>query len=122
MDITGHEASVNSVKLSKCLKYIVSSSFDKTAKLWSLATGKCLYTFSGHSKKVNDCDIHVKFNVDSVEVGVVTCSSDATLRFWNCVVKEPLKVISGHTEAVYRCSFSPDSQRVVSCSEDMSVR
>ena len=122
LDITGHTASVNAVKLSSCLKYIISCSFDKTAKLWSLANGKCLYTFVGHTKKVNDCDIHVNFQYDSMNVGVVTCGSDAMICYWNCTMPSPLKTVTGHSEAVYRCSFSPDGQRVVSCSEDMTSR
>lgn len=93
LDIIGHEGSVSSVKLSKCLKYIASCSSDKTAKIWSLKSGKCLITLSGHKKKVNDIDIHSKFQIDSEEICIVTCSSDCTICLWNCVNPKPIKVI-----------------------------
>lgn len=87
LDILGHEGSVNSVKLSRCLKYIVSCSSDKTGKIWSLKNGKCLWTFIGHTKKVNDISIHPNFNIDSKDVGIVTCSSDSTIRYWNAIMQ-----------------------------------
>jgi WD40 repeat protein len=92
LDITGHEGPVASVKLSPCLKYIASSSGDKTAKIWSLKSGKCLITLSGHKKKVNDIDIHPSFSIDSEDISLVTCSSDCTICLWNCVSPKPLKV------------------------------
>jgi WD40 repeat protein len=109
LDIFGHEASVNSVKLSTCLKYIVSCSADKTGKLWSLKSGKCLFTFAGHLKSVKDIAIHPRFNIESVDVGVVTCSSDATVKYWNCLLKTSLKVrqlihmILIHMHIIYYC-------------------
>lgn len=91
-DLYGHSGPVHSVKISTCLKYIVSCSADKTGKLWSLKSGKCLYTFVGHLKSVNDISVHPNFDIDGFQVGIVTCSSDATLRYWNCKLSVALKV------------------------------
>jgi hypothetical protein len=92
LDISGHTGSVASVKLTPCLGYIVSCSSDKTIMVWALRSGKCLLTLTGHSKKVNDIDIHPNFSMNDYNVSIVSCSSDCTLRYWNCVVNEPMKV------------------------------
>lgn len=95
LDIKGHDASVTAVKLSPCLTYIASSSVDKTAKIWSLRSGKCMITLKGHTKRVNDISIHPSFTIDSTDVVIVTCSSDCSLRFWSCTNPTPIKVSHG---------------------------
>ena len=34
---------------------VVSASWDKTLKVWDVATGKCVATLEGHSKSVRCC-------------------------------------------------------------------
>lgn len=122
LDILGHTGPITSVRMSKCLTYVVSTSMDMTTRVWLLRTGKALLTYKGHTKKVTDCDILPNFKMDCKAPCVVTCSGDLTLRLWNTQHEKPVKTLFGHTEAVYRCSFSPDGLRIVSCSEDQTVR
>ncbi len=35
-------------------EFIATASADKTVKLWSVSTGKCVMTFSGHTDQVHD--------------------------------------------------------------------
>lgn len=121
-DLKGHRGPVHSCKLSKCTQYILSCSTDNTAKLWRTINGKCVTTFEGHSKKVMDCDFHpILFNIEQREPCILTCSGDKTIRLWN-MDRSFIKVISGHLEAVYKCQFSPDGNKFVSCSEDQTIR
>ena len=122
LDLIGHAGSVNSCKLSRCMLYVLSCSDDLTARLWLVSTGLIVMTFSGHSKRVNDCDIHGKFQPNQITPAIVTCSSDSTINFWNSTSEGPLKVLRGHEEAVYCVSFSPNDCSIVSCSEDRTVR
>jgi WD40 repeat protein len=85
LDITGHAAAVYSCKLSSDLKYILSCSADKTAKLWLAKSGSLVKTFYGHTKKVLDCDFHKAFNETTKSPVIVTCSGDGTIKLWNCV-------------------------------------
>ena len=51
MEFIGHEAAVNSVSQS-IKEEIVTGSWDGTAKIWDVETGKCKETLSGHSHAV----------------------------------------------------------------------
>lgn len=122
LEFTGHEGSVSSCKLSRCNGYILSCSEDKTAMLWDLDSMQCLKTYIGHTKIVNDCDIHLNFERYTRNLSLLTCSGDGTLRLWNGIDTNAQVVIKGHTQAVYRCSFSPNGRCMVSCSEDKTIR
>lgn len=122
LDIKGHKGVVYSCRLSKCLRFIFSCSEDKTAKLWELSNGECVRVYSGHTKKLNDCDIHPNFKINSKEACLVTCSGDTTLKLWNSYDGNCTVTMKGHTQAVYRCSFAPDGNTIVSCSEDRTIR
>lgn len=54
----GHSASVNSVKLSKDNKFVVSGSSDKTVKIWDVKNKKCIRTLIGHKSRVNNVEFY----------------------------------------------------------------
>jgi len=83
LDLLGHKAPVLACKLSKCLSYILSCSVDRKIILWDLRSGKIIKTFTGHLKRVNDCDFHPGFDVLSTFPCIISCSGDMTIRFWS---------------------------------------
>jgi WD40 repeat protein len=122
LDFLDHRGAVYSCKISRCFRYILSCSEDKTVRLWNLSNAQCIRVYAGHSKTVNDCDFHPLFKLRSVDLLVLSGSGDGTLRLWNSVDSVAGRVIQGHSQAIYRCAFSPDGHTMVSCSEDKSVR
>lgn len=66
-----------SVAFSPDGTHLISGSYDKTAKLWDVATGTLLHTFEGHS---NDIDA-VGFSSDGGQVA--TGSKDESVRIWD---------------------------------------
>ena len=90
-DLIGHTGSVNSCKVSRCMPYALSCSDDLTARLWLVCTGHIVMTFSGHSKRVNDCHMNMVFKLNQNIPRIVTCSSDSTINFWNSISAAPLK-------------------------------
>ena len=121
-DLKGHSGPVHSCKLSRDTEYVLSCASDNLVKLWRTSNGKCLYTYDGHTKKVLDCDLHpILFNIEQKDLCILTCSGDRTIRLWN-ITKSAIKIVTGHMEAVYRCQFSPDGSKFISCSEDQTIR
>ena len=52
MTLTGHDGVVNSVVYSADGQWIVTASFDQTAKVWDTKRGKELLTLTGHDDGV----------------------------------------------------------------------
>lgn len=76
---------------------IVSASADGTAKLWSIDSGKCLNTLSGHSERLS----RVEWHPSGTYVG--TTSFDCTWRFWD--VETGKQILLQDVSVVVVCGF-----------------
>ena len=97
-------------------RHVVSGSYDKTLRLWDVATGECTQTWSGHQ----NCGPACAFSPDGRHV--VSGSADKTLRLWDVATGECAQTWSGHQNLVRACAFSPDGRHVVSGSDDPTLR
>ncbi|CCA75830.1 hypothetical protein PIIN_09818 [Serendipita indica DSM 11827] len=143
--LRGHEDSVKAVAISPDGSQIVSGSSDETIRLWDAESGKLLAEpFQGHESVINA----VAFSPDGSRI--VSSSADKTIRLWDVdtghwrplrgrvgdasirvvVLARPAHESStgssdndgptvGSRDSV---AFSPDGSRVVSGSEDMTIR
>ncbi|TBU41201.1 WD40 repeat-like protein [Dichomitus squalens] len=130
-----------------CLEFdssrIVTGSRDRTIKVWSLRTGKCLATFAGHRGSVlclkfdRDWDILDDEEIERVDERaprkgfMVSGSSDCTVVVWDLyahpvpgeeprVTAEVRKVLRAHGGGVLDLRI--DSRWIVSCSKDALIR
>ena len=72
----GHSNMVNSVAYSPDGTKIISSSYDKTIKIWDANTGQCLKTLEGHSHFVNS----VAYSPDGTKI--ISGSDDENVKIW----------------------------------------
>ncbi|KAJ3082368.1 hypothetical protein HDU99_002909, partial [Rhizoclosmatium hyalinum] len=114
--LVGHSMDVFTVACSPDSKTVVSGSWDKTVKLWSVETGECIKTFRGHSDMV----FSVAFSPDSKAVG--SGSIDKTVKLWSVETGECVMTLVGHSKDVSSVAFSLDSKFVVSGSKDRTVK
>ncbi|MEM1309913.1 MAG: TIR domain-containing protein [Cyanobacteria bacterium P01_H01_bin.153] len=112
--LAGHEDVVEDASFSPDGQQVVTTSADRTARLWNLETGEST-VLEGHQDEVWD----VSFSPDSQQV--VTASKDGTARLWNLATEEST-VLEGHQDWVNRARFSPDGQQVVTASSDGTAR
>jgi phospholipase A-2-activating protein len=111
MELLGHEGAVNS--LSQVTENeLVSGSWDATAKIWDLETGKVKQTLTGHTHAVS---------VLAIKGGtVITGSQDKMIRIWHNGKME--KEIKAHDDIVRGFSSVPQMHGFASCSNDEVVK
>jgi WD40 repeat protein len=62
----GHDHNVSSVAFLPSSDYILTSSRDKTIKMWEVATGFCVRTYTGHRYSIHP---HLQQGQDHQDVG-----------------------------------------------------
>lgn len=73
----GHSHFVSSVDISKDNKFVISSSWDKTLRLWDLNTFSTKQLFKGHTKDV----LTATFGNDNRMI--ISGGMDNTMKIWN---------------------------------------
>jgi cytochrome c len=118
---TAHGGPVKGLALSPDGRWLVSTSFDYTAVLWSVRDFSEKRTLIGHEAAVNAA----AFSPDGRFL--VTAGDDRALRVWRLDdlldrTMEPVpRVLTGHTAKVVHLTFSPDGRRLASSSWDHTV-
>jgi WD40 repeat protein len=112
--LQGHTDTLRSLQFSPDGKMVITTSRDKTAKLWNL-DGKELLTLRGHEADVRSA----VFSPDGQTIA--TASWDNTAKLWNINGKE-LLTLRGHQAGVRSVNFSPDGKIIVTGSEDGTAK
>jgi len=88
--------------------YALSSSWDRTLRLWELSTGLTTRRFVGHTSDV----LSVSFSADNRQI--VSGSRDRTIKLWNTLGDCKYTITEkGHTDWVSCVRFSPNPQNPV---------
>jgi actin-like ATPase involved in cell morphogenesis len=136
-----HSEWVFSIAISPDNRLLASGGADKEIKLWDLETGQLLRTLTGHSHWV----LSVAFAPDSGSL--VSGGADNAVKVWNPGTGELVRTYGdsrsklsnsqswssanmggrrersqGHTDWVWSVAISSDGQRIVSCSEDGTIK
>ena len=112
----GHNYHVTSVAYSPDGVFALSGSIDSTLKLWDVATGREIRTFSGHSDTVNS----VAFSPDGKQV--LSGSGDSTIKLWDASTGREIRTFLGHRADVSYVAFSPDGKQALSGSGDSTIK
>lgn len=117
--LKGHSHIVSDCVISSDGAYALSSSWDKTLRLWELSTGNTTRTFVGHTNDV----LSVSFSADNRQI--VSGSRDRTIKLWNTLGDCKFTITDkGHTDWVSCVRFSPNPQNpiIVSAGWDKLVK
>ncbi len=114
--LSGHHDIVTSAAYSPDGARIVTSSMDKTARIWDARTGAPLLVLSGHADRIPTA----AFSPDGTRV--VTASHDKTARIWDARTGVEVATLSGHGDLLRFAAYSPDGSRIVTGSNDKTAR
>lgn len=111
----GHKEIVSAVQYNADGSKFVSSSYDKTLRLWDSISGKCLQSFEGHTDEVNS----VVFNCDGSKI--ISGSSDNVIKVWDIVSGNCIHTLHAHKKKVSSVAKNAVNSKIVSGSWDHSV-
>ena len=81
---------------------MIAVSWDQTGKIYNLDDGSIIATITGHTGKINSCDIK---NDDSE---IVTASDDLTIKFWTNLGVIKYTISASPYKNIF-VSYSPDN-------------
>jgi len=114
--LTGHTGWVSSAGYSPDGRFILSTSGDKTIRVWEAGSGALLHTLTKHMGTV----FSAEYSPDGQFI--VSVSDDQTLRIWEVESRALVQTLKGHTDRVTSAGYSPDGRFIVSASGDKTVR
>ena len=105
--LTGHNHFVTDLTISNDNCYVISSSWDKTLRLWDIRYGRCMERFVGHTKEIHS----VTFSSDNRQI--FSGGSEKNIRIWNtlgeCKVKSDH---NNHTNWVSKIRYSSSGKNI----------
>lgn len=96
--------------------YALTSSVDRTVKIWSVDSGTCLGTLKGHG----GCVSSAVFSTDGT--WVLTGSEDFTAKLWSTADWHCIRTFMGHTDFVNSAALSTDGMWALTASKDKTAK
>ncbi|HVM90061.1 MAG TPA: caspase family protein [Puia sp.] len=112
----GHTSIVTTAAFSPDARFVVTASWDNTAKVWNVADGKLLFELNGHSATVNSA----MFSPNGKYI--VTASKDNTAKIWDAANGIFLFELIGHTDEVNTAEYSNDGKYIITSSWDNTAK
>lgn len=110
-----HDHLANQVAFSPDGRYVVSSSSDHTARLWTVPELKLVAVFAAHEDDVEMCAFH------PVRELVATASRDHCVRVYDFNGRL-VTCLRGHTADVISVAWSEDGEQLISSSDDGTIK
>jgi WD40 repeat protein len=101
-------------------KILASGSKDKIVKMWSLETGKEIYSFKSHTDDV----LSVAFSPDGKLLASSAGGNDKTIKILQ-LAENKVKTLTGHSDwfgGITSLAFSPDGKTLISGSQDKTIK
>jgi WD40 repeat protein len=112
--LSGHAKEVSTAAFAPDGKTLATGSWDRTVKLWDVASGEELATLTGHGDRVHS----VAFTRDGKRLA--TASRDV-IKIWDVAQRREVQTIRGFTYEVGSMAFSRDGRRLATaCGEGVT--
>jgi WD40 repeat protein/tetratricopeptide (TPR) repeat protein len=111
-----HIGQVLGIAFSPDGTYLAVAGKDAIARVWEVASGREVRSFSGHTEYLWS----VAFSPDGKRLAAA--SHDGTASIWDVASGQRLNTMRGHKGPVFAIAFSPDGKSLASASEDATAK
>lgn len=115
--LKGHKDWVVSIGFDAGENLAITASLDCSARLWDVVSGRCLQVFPGGVSPI----FWASFDPDGDQMEVATASADGTATIWK-QTGEVQQVLQGHEDNVLMVTYSANSKRLLTASQDRTAR
>jgi WD40 repeat protein len=99
-------------------QWIVTGSWDGSAKIWDATTGRAVRKLAGEHRGPIHCAVFSPRDGNQV----LTAGDDGTAKLWDASTGKVLRTFAGHQGRVRRAAFSADGQQLVTTADDGTAR
>jgi WD40 repeat protein len=110
-----HKGGITALAFSRDGRFLVSTSLDADARVWSVATGRHLHRLHGHFGLVRSAEF-------SPDGRWIVTAGPATAGLWAASTGKFLAFLRGHRGALRTAVFGPDSRTILTSGDDGTVR
>ncbi|XP_066339839.1 uncharacterized protein [Miscanthus floridulus] len=97
-------------------QYLIAGSWDGTAQIWDMETGRLVQTLKGHVRHISCVYHHPELPV------VITGSHDGTVRLWNSTTYRLESIVGINLGVVHALGYIKDLRRiVVGCHQGIAI-
>lgn len=115
--LKGHSKPANFMVYSSDSNYIVTTSYDKTARIWDAHTGECLHVLEGHGGWPE----RAVFSNDQTLLAT-GCGDAHEIYIWEVATGRCLHKLQGDFPRVLWIDFNDDGSRLLSATKDGMLR
>lgn len=113
--LSGHSNTISSIRFSSDGNHILSASWDKTIRLWSVNTCEEEQRFIGHEGFVNKAI----FSPNNEKI--ISCGTDGTIRVWSVTNGQEIELFKKHDGGVSDIDISLNFRYMISCGKDKKI-
>jgi WD40 repeat protein len=97
---------------------VLTTGFDKTVRLWDLASGKEQRCFKGHQGRA----CWAAFTPDGRRIVSCALDDDPTVRLWDVESGKQIRCSEPCKDGILCLAVLPDGRRCITCGQDCTVR
>jgi WD40 repeat protein len=113
--LRGHAGRVGTIQFDPAAARLVTTSHDRTARVWSLDGSGDVAVLRGHAHHV----VAAAFSPDGRRVA--TCSREPSIRIWD-VSRRPVRILGRHDGAIWSARPDRTGRRLVTAGHDGTAR